>query len=150
MALGTLGVVKHWSLVSARPQPTGSRHATLVVALSVLAGIAVVGRVLSADPIAYGVPVWPFANTAEQAENRVMTSVANAARLNAAKQGNLQEIPESVTATDVEVLRTQAQHDGLAVWLLLRLEVPAVGTRCREVVVSGATPVEVNSRHVDC
>lgn len=109
-----------------------------------------IGTVLSADPIGYGVPVWPFANSADLAEDRVMASVVSAARADAATLGSLNGVPAAVTAGDVEVVRTQVERGGLALWLLLRLQVPSVGTRCREVVVLGATPVEVNSRSVSC
>ncbi len=150
MRLGTLGLVKRWALVSARPRPAGSRLAVVAVVLSVVVGVAVVGRVLAADPVGYGVPVWPFANSADVAEERVMSSVVVAARADAASVGSLAGVAEAVRAGDVEVVRTQLQRDGLAVWLLLRLHVPAVGERCREVVVLGAAPVEVNSRRVEC
>lgn len=150
MGLGTLGVVKRWALVSASPRRSGSRVAVVAVVLSVMVGALVVGRVLSGDPVGYGVPVWPFADAADVAEERVMTSVVAAARADAASLGSLAGVPDAVRAGDVDVLRTQVQRGGMAVWLLLRLRVPSVGVRCREVVVLGAAPVEVNSRHVEC
>lgn len=118
--------------------------------LAVLAGVLVVGRVLAADPVGYGVPVWPFANAADVAEGRVMSSVVTAARADAASLGSLAGVASAVRAGDVEVVRAQMQRSGLAVWMLLRLRVPEVGERCREVVVQGAAPVEVNSRRVEC
>ncbi|MCS7484336.1 hypothetical protein ACFFQW_32185 [Umezawaea endophytica] len=142
--------MKHWALVTAQPQPTGSRLAVVAVVLAVVVGVVAVGGVLSGDPVGYGVPVWPFANAADEAEGRVMASVVTAARADAASLGSLAGVPAAVKAGDVEVLRTQVERGGLAVWLLLRLQVPSVGVRCREVVVLGATPVEVNSRRVDC
>ncbi|WP_146174751.1 hypothetical protein [Umezawaea tangerina] len=142
--------MKRWELVTARPRPGGSRLAVAAVLTAVVAGVLVVGRVLAADPIGYGVPVWPFADSADVAEDRVMRSVVTAARADAASLGNLTGVPTAVAAGDVEVLDTEVQPSGMAVWMLLRLHVPSVGTRCREVVVLGATPVEVNSRTVAC
>jgi hypothetical protein len=122
----------------------------VAVVLCVVVGVLVVGRVLAADPVGYGVPVWPLADAADLAEGRVMTSVVAAARADAASLGSLTGVPDAVKAGDVDVVRTQVQRGGLAVWLLLRLRVPSVGIRCREVVVLGAAPVEVNSRRVEC
>ncbi|WNV90657.1 hypothetical protein [Umezawaea sp. Da 62-37] len=150
MGFGTLGVVKRWQLVTAHPRPTGSRLAVVALLTAVIAGALLVGRVLAADPIGYGVPIWPFANSADQAEDRVMQSVVKAARADAASLGNLTGIPSAIAAGDVEVIATKTQPNGMAIWLLLRLHVPSVGTRCREAVVLGATPVEVNSRTVTC
>ena len=122
----------------------------MAVVVSVAVGVLVVGRVLAADPIGYGVPVWPLADAADVAEERVMASVVAAARADAASVGGLGGVPGAVEAGDVDVVRTQVQRGGMAVWLLLRLRVPEVGVRCREVVVLGAAPVEVNSRRVEC
>jgi hypothetical protein len=122
----------------------------VALVLGAVAGLLVVGRVLAADPVGYGVPVWPFANAADLAEDRVMSSVVAAARSDTAAVGGLAGVAGAVRAGDVEVVETQVQHGGLAVWMLLRLTVPSVGVRCREVVVLGAAPVEVNSRRVEC
>jgi hypothetical protein len=122
----------------------------VAVVLCVVIGVLVVARVLAADPVGYGVPVWPLADAADIAEGRVMSSVVTAARADAASLGSLAGVPEAVRAGDVDVVRTQVQRGGMAVWLLLRLRVPSVGVRCREVVVLGAAPVEVNSRRVEC
>lgn len=122
----------------------------VAVALAVVAGLLLVGRVLAADPVGYGVPVWPFANAADLAEERVMSSVVAAARSDTAAVGSLAGVAGAVRAGDVDVVETQVQRGGMAVWMLLRLTVPSVGVRCREVVVLGAAPVEVNSRRVDC
>ena len=146
MAFGTLGVVKRWALVSARPRRAGSRVAVAAVVLAVVAGVVLVGRVLSADPVGYGVPVWPFADAGDRAEGRVMSSVVDAAR---AADG-LSGVVGAVRAGDVEVVRASSLRGGSVVWMVVRLTVPGVGVRCREVVVQGAVPVEVNSRRVLC
>lgn len=122
----------------------------VALVLGAVAGVLVVGRVLAADPVGYGVPVWPFANAADLAEERVMSSVVAAARSDTAAVGGLAGVAGAVRAGDVEVVATQVQRGGLAVWMRLRLTVPSVGVRCREVVVLGAAPVEVNSRRVEC
>lgn len=134
---------------------------TGLACLAVLVGVAMAGRVLSTDPVGYGVPFWPFANGADQAESQVMSSVVAAARAKAEALGDLRDVPSAVAASGVEVLESKVDQptsaDG-SVWLRVRLHLP-VGetqsvdmspTRCREVVVLGNTGIAVNSRRVPC
>lgn len=106
---------------------------------------AVVPPVVSTDPVGYGVPFWPFAGAAEQAEHRVMDAVTAAARA----QGDVSGVPAAVAADGVEVLDTRLGQAADSVWMRLRLRVPG-GVRCREVIVLGDRGVEVSSRRVDC
>jgi hypothetical protein len=143
VTFGTLEVVKRWSLVTARPRAIPSARPVLpFVALAV--GLCLVGQVLSADPVGYGVPVWPFADAADRAENRVMKSIVSAARASR----DLASVPSAVVAGDVDVLDTKSDHGN--VWMRVRLHLSTAGFRCREVVIRGAQPVEVNSRRVTC
>ena len=99
-------------------------------------------RVVSTDPVGYGVPFWPFANGSDRVEHRVMDQVTSATRA----LRRLDEVPSAVAAEGVEVL---ASRIGLGtVWMRVRLHVPD-GTRCREVTVLG-DGAQVNSRRVDC
>jgi hypothetical protein len=142
VTFGTLEEVKRWALVTARPRATPSARPVLpFVALAV--GLGLISQVLAADPVGYGVPVWPFADAVDQAENRVMDSVVVAAR----GVSSLDSVPSAVSVGDVDVLDTKADDGN--VWLRVRLHLPA-GYRCREVVIRGAQPVEVNSRRVAC
>ncbi|MCG8920946.1 hypothetical protein V1227_32380 [Lentzea sp. DG1S-22] len=108
------------------------RIAALLVVLGGLIGSWGVGSVLASDPIGYGVPVWPFADTADRAENALLTSVVPAVR------GNL-----PVNQAGVQVLRRTTAY-GSAFWTL-KLEVDGE-TRCREVAVG----LTVSSRRVEC
>ncbi|KOX21901.1 hypothetical protein ADK67_24905 [Saccharothrix sp. NRRL B-16348] len=99
-------------------------------------------RVVSTDPVGYGVPFWPFANGSDRVEHRVMdqvTSIARALR-------RLDEVPSAVAAEGVEVL--EARVGVGTMWMRVRVHVPD-GTRCREVSVLG-DGAQVNSRRVDC
>ena len=87
---------------------------------------------LASDPIGYGVPVWPFADTADRAENALLSQVVPAVRSGAA-----------LNHAGVEVLR-RTQAYGSAFWTL-KLQVDGE-TRCREVAVG----LTVTSRRVDC
>ncbi len=108
------------------------RIAALLVVLGGLIGSWGVGSVLASDPIGYGVPIWPFADTADRAENALLTQVVPAVR------GNL-----PIERADVQVLRRTTAY-GSAFWTL-RLEVDGE-TRCREVAVG----LNVSSRRVQC
>jgi hypothetical protein len=143
VTFGTLEVVKRWALVTARPRATPSARPVLpFVALAV--GLCLIGQVLAADPVGYGVPVWPFADAVDRAENEVMRSVVSAAR----RSRDLASVPSTVVAGDVDVLDTKSDDGN--VWMRLRLHLPTAGFRCREVVIRGAQPVEVNSKRVTC
>ncbi|SDF90912.1 hypothetical protein SAMN05216553_104123 [Lentzea fradiae] len=108
------------------------RIAALLVVLGGLIGSWGVGTVLASDPIGYGVPIWPFADTADRAENALLTEVVPAVR------GNL-----PIERADVQVLRRTTAY-GSAFWTL-KLEVDGE-TRCREVAVG----LRVTSRRVQC
>jgi len=141
--LGTLGGVQRWALVVRRTdRARGRRRWWLVVPVALL--MAVVARVVSSDPVGYGVPFWPFANRSVEAEHRVMDVVAAAVRA----QGDPARVPAAVAADGVEVLAASLQVPGGGVWMRLRFPVPD-GVRCREVRVLG-DGVQVNSRRVDC
>ncbi|MEU4767897.1 hypothetical protein AB0H12_32080 [Actinosynnema sp. NPDC023794] len=104
--------------------------------------LVLTGRVVSTDPVGYGVPFWPFANGSDRVEYQVMdqvTSIARALR-------RLDAVPSAVAAEGVEVL--EARVGAGAVWMRVRVHVPD-GSRCREVSVLG-DGAQVNSRRVDC
>ncbi|MCP2249979.1 hypothetical protein LX86_008769 [Lentzea aerocolonigenes] len=108
------------------------RIAALLVVLGGLIGSWGVGTVLASDPIGYGVPVWPFADTADRAENALLTQVVTAVR---------DKLP--VNHDRVQVLkRTDAYGSE---FFTLKLQVDGE-TRCRELVVG----LDVNSRRVPC
>ena len=108
------------------------RIAALLVGLCGLVGSWAVGSVLASDPIGYGVPVWPFADTVDRAENVLLTRVVSAVR------DNLPPNQEGV-----QVLRRTDAY-GSEFWTL-KFQVDGE-TRCREVAVG----LNVTSRRVDC
>lgn len=108
------------------------RIAALLVVLGGLIGSLGVGSVLASDPIGYGVPIWPFADTADRAENALLSSVVPAVR------GGL-----PLNHAGVEVLRRTNAY-GSAFWTL-KMQVDGE-TRCRELAVG----LNVSSRRVDC
>lgn len=108
------------------------RIAALLVVLGGLIGSWGVGSVLASDPIGYGVPIWPFADTADRAENALLGRVVTAVRSNA-----------PLDDQDVQVVR-RAEAYGSEFWTL-RLNVGGE-IRCREVAVGR----EVTSRRVTC
>ncbi|MET9228949.1 hypothetical protein [Lentzea sp. NPDC003310] len=108
------------------------RIAALLVVLGGLIGSFGVGSVLASDPIGYGVPIWPFADTADRAENALLSQVVPAVRDN---------LP--LDHAGVQVLRRTTAY-GSAFWTL-KLQVDGE-TRCREVAVG----LNVSSRRVDC
>ncbi|MGW6447145.1 hypothetical protein [Lentzea sp. NPDC055074] len=108
------------------------RIAALLVVLGGLIGSLGVGSVLASDPIGYGVPIWPFADTADRAENALLSSVVPAVR------GGL-----PLNHAGVEVLRRTNAY-GSAFWTL-KMQVDGE-TRCREVAVG----LNVTSRRVNC
>lgn len=138
---GSLGVVQRLALVVRRNDRGRGRYRWLWAAPAVLV-LVLTGRVVSTDPVGYGVPFWPFANGSDRVESEVMdqvTSIARALR-------RLDEVPSAVAAKGVEVL--EARVGVGTMWMRVRLHVPD-GTRCREVSVLG-DGAQVNSRRVSC
>ncbi|CCH34894.1 hypothetical protein ABZ816_20245 [Actinosynnema sp. NPDC047251] len=120
----------------------GRRRWWWIAPLALVGGLAAV--VVSADPVGYGVPLWPFANGSDLVEYRIMDTVTDSARA----QGDPARVPSAVTADGVEVLDTRLHPPGGGIWMRVRLHLPD-GTRCREVMVLG-DGVQVSSRRVDC
>lgn len=108
------------------------RIAAVLVVLGGLIGSWAVGGVLASDPIGYGVPIWPFADRLDRAENALLTQVVPAVRDN---------VPFS--HEQVQVLRRTDAY-GSEFWTL-KLKVDGE-TRCREVAVS----LSISSRRVSC
>lgn len=108
------------------------RIAAVLVVLAGLVGSWAVGGVLASDPVGYGVPVWPFADTVDRAENALLGRVVTAVRANA-----------PVNDDNVQVLRKTDAY-GSEFWTL-KLKVDGE-VRCREVAVG----LNVTSRRVDC
>ncbi|GLZ35655.1 hypothetical protein Lesp02_78420 [Lentzea sp. NBRC 105346] len=98
-----------------------------------LAGVFGVGAVLASDPVAYGVPFWPFADSVDLAEQQLMTFVADAAR---------NGLP--VGGSDVEVTARSESRGNT--FLTLRLRVDGE-TRCREAILGAPG---FSSRRVNC
>ena len=140
-AFGTLGLVQRLALVVRRVDPGPGRYRWLVVVPAVLL-LVLTARVVSTDPVGYGVPFWPFANGSDRVEYRVMDQVTTTARA----LRRLDAVPSAVAAEGVEVL--EARVGAGVIWMRVRLHVPD-GTRCREVSMLG-DGVQVNSRRVEC
>jgi hypothetical protein len=128
--------VKRWVLVlterGSDREGKRRRIAALLVVLGGLIGSWGVGTVLASDPIGYGVPVWPFADTVDRAENALLTQVVTAVR---------DHLP--VNHDHVQVLKKTDAYG--SEFFTLKLQV-AGETRCRELVVG----LDVNSRRVPC
>ncbi|MEU4446405.1 hypothetical protein AB0K14_18015 [Actinosynnema sp. NPDC050801] len=140
-AFGNLGVVQRLALVVRRIDRGRGRYRWLLVVPAVLL-LVLTARVVSTDPVGYGVPFWPFANDSDDVEHRVMdrvTSIARALR-------RLDAVPSALAAEGVEVLDARVGVGDM--WMRVRVQAPD-GTRCREVTVLG-DGIEVNSRRVEC
>jgi hypothetical protein len=128
--------VKRWVLVlterGSDREGKRRRIAALLIGLCALVGSWAVGSVLASDPIGYGVPIWPFADRIDRAENALFSQVVPAVR------GNL-----PLNLANVQVLRRTDVY-GSEFWTL-KLEVDGE-TRCREVAVG----LNVSSRRVNC
>jgi hypothetical protein len=128
--------VKRWVLVlTERGSDRGGKRrriATLLVVLGGLSGSCAVGGVLASDPIGYGVPVWPFANPVDRAENALLAQVEPALR---------SRLP--LPTANAQVLRMTESY-GSVFWTL-KLKVDGQ-ERCREVAVA----LDVKSRRVPC
>ncbi|MCE6999387.1 hypothetical protein LZG04_31940 [Saccharothrix sp. S26] len=129
------------ALVVRRIDPGPGRYRWLVVVPAVLL-LVLTARVVSTDPVGYGVPFWPFANGSDRVEYQVMGRVTATARTSR----RVDAVPSAVAAEGVEVLA--ARVGAGTIWMRVRLHVPD-GTRCREVSVLG-DGVRINSRRVDC
>ncbi|MCP2203082.1 hypothetical protein LX90_006799 [Lentzea flava] len=108
------------------------RIAAVLLVLAGLVGSWGIGSVLASDPIGYGVPIWPFADRVDRAENALLSQVLPAVRDN---------LP--LDRHDVQVLRRTDAY-GSEFWTL-ELKVDGE-TRCREVAVG----LNITSRRVDC
>ncbi|MET8762198.1 hypothetical protein [Lentzea sp. NPDC004782] len=108
------------------------RIAALLIVLGGLVGSWAVGSVLASDPIGYGVPIWPFADRLDRAENALLGQVIPAVRDN---------LP--LNPADAQVLRKTDAY-GSVFWTL-KLKVDGE-TRCREVSVG----LTITSRRVPC
>ncbi|MET9628957.1 hypothetical protein ABZX92_15975 [Lentzea sp. NPDC006480] len=108
------------------------RIAAMFIVLCGLVGSWAVGSVLASDPIGYGVPIWPFANNVDRAENALLGQVVSAVRDN---------LP--LNHDQAQVLRKTDAY-GSEFWTL-KLKVDGE-TRCREVAVG----LNVTSRRVSC
>ena len=108
------------------------RIAALLIGLCALVGSWAVGGVLASDPIGYGVPIWPFADRLDRAENALLGQVLPVVRDN---------LP--LNLEHVQVLRKTDAY-GSEFWTL-KLEVDGE-TRCREVAVG----LNVSSRRIAC
>ncbi|KOV80312.1 hypothetical protein [Nocardia sp. NRRL S-836] len=108
------------------------RIATLLGVLGGLIGSCAVGGVLASDPIGYGVPIWPFANPVDRAENALLTQVEPALR---------SRLP--LPTPDAHVLRTSESYGSVFWTLELRVDGEV---RCREVAVD----LDFKSRRVPC
>lgn len=107
----------------------------MLAVLGAVAGSWGVGQVLASDPIAYGVPFWPFADHVDRAEQRLLSDVAAAARAG-----------QFVGSDEVEVVDRTSKDDGV-VYLRMRMHVDGE-TRCREAIIRGLSGL--SSRRVDC
>ncbi|ONI83763.1 hypothetical protein ALI22I_35515 [Saccharothrix sp. ALI-22-I] len=141
-SFGTLGYVQRLALVVRRIDRGRGRYRWLLVVPAVLV-LVLTARVVSTDPVGYGVPFWPFANGSDRVEYRVMGEVTTIARA----MRRLDAVPSALAAEGVEVL--EARIGVGTMWMRVRMQVPD-GTRCREISVLGDTGVQVNSRRVDC
>ena len=108
------------------------RIAALFVVLGGLIGSCAVGSVLASDPIGYGVPVWPFADRLDRAENALLTQVVPAVRDNLPVNPALAQVLRRTDAYGSEFWTLKLKVDG--------------ETRCREVAVG----LNVSSRRVSC
>lgn len=104
----------------------------MLVVLCGLVGSWAVGSVLASDPIGYGVPVWPFADGVDRAENALLGQVVSAVRHN-----------EPLNPDNAQVLRRTDAY-GSEFWTL-KLRVDGE-VRCREVSVGP----DVASRRIPC
>lgn len=132
--------MKRWVLVLAERgsdrEGKRRRFAAIALVLGGLIGSWAVGGVLASDPIGYGVPFWPFADTADHQENALMSRVSAAVRDGTPLIGE-----------DVELVRTTEQY-GSTFWTV-RLTVDGE-VRCRELVVQPGGTHDVTSRRVPC
>lgn len=108
------------------------RIAALLAVLGGLIGSCAVGTVLASDPIGYGVPVWPFADPIDRAENALLSQVVQTLR------DRTPLIGDSAQVID------KTESYGSVFWTL-KLRVDGE-ERCREVAVG----LDVASRRIPC
>ncbi|MEV6243503.1 hypothetical protein [Lentzea sp. NPDC051838] len=108
------------------------RIAALLIGLCGLVGSWAVGGVLASDPIGYGVPIWPFADRLDRAENALLTQVVPAVRDNLPLNPAVAQVLRRTDAYGSEFWTLKFQVDG--------------ESRCREVAVG----LNVTSRRVNC
>lgn len=100
--------------------------------LAGLVGSWAVGTVLASDPIGYGVPVWPFADRIDRAENALLSQVVPVVRDNLPLNPAIAQVLRKTDAYGSEFWTLKLNVDG--------------ETRCREVAIG----LNVTSRRVDC
>jgi hypothetical protein len=128
--------VKRWVLVlterGSDREGKRRRIAALLVGLCCLGGSWAVGSVLASDPIGYGVPIWPFADRVDRAENALLSQVVPVVRDNLPLNPAIAQVLRRTDAYGSEFWTLKFQVDG--------------ETRCREVAVG----LNVSSRRVSC
>ncbi|MFT7836637.1 hypothetical protein Q5530_10850 [Saccharothrix sp. BKS2] len=135
--------MQRWALVVRRADRGRGRRRWLFV-LPAVAVLGVALKVVSTDPVGYGVPFWPFADAGDRVESRVMGEVTTTARA----LRRLDAVPGAVAGEDgVEVLEARVAAGRM--WMRVRLRVPD-GVRCREVGVLRDVATQVTSRRVEC
>lgn len=142
-AFGNLEDVQRWALVVRRTDRGRGRYRWWLFVVPAVLTLGVAARVVSTDPVGYGVPFWPFADAGDRVESRVMGEVVTAARA----LDRLDALPGAVAGEGgVEVLEARVEPGHM--WMRVRLHVPD-GVRCREVGVTDPG-VRVTSRRVAC
>ncbi|MCP2165420.1 hypothetical protein LX83_002278 [Goodfellowiella coeruleoviolacea] len=124
-----------------------------------LVAVTLVGVVLRADPVGYGTVFWPVATAYDQDEARVMADIKAAAHAEASARNDLSGVPDTVrelgyAVTDVRVDRPTSVEGSLLMRVHLVVGDGQPGhpgeVRCREVLVTGSSGLEISSRRVDC
>jgi hypothetical protein len=154
------GDVQRWALVVADRTPLRRRLLVLLAVLGSLGGMLLAGRIVASDPVAYHVPVWPFADGWDRDENRQLALAVAAARQGTRHGGDLSGMPAAMRRSGVEVLaaevrRPTASEGTVLLRIRLRLRDPgdaasAVRVRCRDVLVTGQGAGDVISRRAAC
>jgi hypothetical protein len=139
---GSVAGMQRVALVRARSRGSRRRITAGVLCLVVLLGAVAAGRVVAADPVAYGITVWPFADDTDRAEAAVLGHITAAVP----GAAGLAVVPQMVHRLGVAVRSAAVdQPDSPEGTALLRI---AVGERCRDVLVRANH--QVTSRRVSC